>query len=235
MNTNKSIIYKILTTVCCFAVIAACSPVRTGDLDRDLKTQRAASGSGGMNPEWGKLTVQPQTASNKEPGGPLLGDVEPEHEKTKAQELKDLERLGKWEQGVPAVEFSDEKVAYDFPVTINRQVQYYLDFFTGKHRKSFAIWLSRSGRYLPMIHEHLRDAGLPEDLVYLAMIESGYNERAYSRAKAVGVWQFIRNSIMNLVHGTWQWLLIMQEKVKSEEPLKNIIQQIFGKLPKAGI
>jgi len=215
MNTNKSIIYNILTTVCCFAVIAACSPVRTGDLDRDLNTQRAASGSGGMNPEWGKLTVQPQTASNKEPEGPLFGDVEPEHEKTKAQELKDLERLGKWEQGVPAVEYSDEKVVYDFPVTINRQVQYYLDFFTGKHRKSFALWLSRSGRYLPMIHEHLRDAGLPEDLVYLAMIESGYNERAYSRAKAVGVWQFIRPT------GRHYGLVINEYVDERRDPIKS--------------
>jgi membrane-bound lytic murein transglycosylase D len=42
-----------------------------------------------------------------------------------------------------------------------------------------------------MIHEHLREAGLPEDLAYLAMIESGFNERAYSRARAVGIWQFI--------------------------------------------
>ena len=129
-----------------------------------------------------------------EQGGRLLGDVEPEPEETKAQELKDLKLLGKWEQGVPAVKYSDEVADYDFPVTMNRQVKYYLDFFTGKHRKNFAIWLSRSGRYLPMIHEHLRAAGLPEDLVYLAMIESGYNERAYSRAKAVGIWQFIKST-----------------------------------------
>ncbi len=81
---------------------------------------------------------------------------------------------------------------YDFPITINKQVEYYLDFFTGRHRKNFEKWLSRSGRYVPMIQEHLREAGLPEDLAYLAMIESGYNERAYSRARAVGIWQFIR-------------------------------------------
>jgi membrane-bound lytic murein transglycosylase D len=141
--------------------------------------------------------VYPQAVSDAEQEGRLQDDVEPEPEKTKAQELKDLELLGKWEQGVPAVEYSDEKVEYDFPVTVNRQVQYYLDFFTGKHRKNFGIWLSRSGRYLPMIHEHLRAAGLPEDLAYLAMIESGYNERAYSRARAVGVWQFIKSTGRN--------------------------------------
>ena len=116
---------------------------------------------------------------------------------TKAEELKDLELLGKWEQGIPSVEYSDEEVEYDFPVTVNRQVQYYLDFFTGKHRRSFELWLSRSGRYLPMIQGHLRGAGLPEDLIYLAMIESGFNERAYSKASAVGVWQFIKSTGRN--------------------------------------
>jgi membrane-bound lytic murein transglycosylase D len=193
MNIYKQIINNFLIAICCFAVFAACSPLKTGGLDRDnYPSERVSSGSNDIEYLWGQPAVHPRAVSDGEQEGRLLGDVEPEPEKTKAQELKDLERLGKWEQGVPAVEYSDEKVKYDFPVTVNRQVQYYLDFFTGKHRKNFAIWLARSGRYIPMIHEKLRAAGLPEDLVYLAMIESGYNERAYSRARAVGVWQFIK-------------------------------------------
>jgi len=189
MSIIKPITYKTLTIICCFAVIAACSPIKTGGLDKDHPGQKTASSSRDRSTLWEQF---PQTTGNVEQGGRLPGDVEPEPEKTKAQELKDLKLLGKWEQGVPAVKYSDEVADYDFPVTMNRQVKYYLDFFTGKHRKNFAIWLSRSGRYLPMIHEHLRAAGLPEDLVYLAMIESGYNERAYSSAKAVGIWQFIK-------------------------------------------
>jgi membrane-bound lytic murein transglycosylase D len=191
MSIIKPIIYKNLTIICCFAVIAACSPIKTGGLDKDHPGQKTASSSRDRSTLWEQF---PQSTSNVEQGGRLLGDVEPEPEKTKAQELKDLKLLGKWEQGVPAVKYSDEVADYDFPVTMNRQVKYYLDFFTGKHRENFAIWLTRSGRYLPMIHEHLRAAGLPEDLVYLAMIESGYNERAYSRAKAVGIWQFIKST-----------------------------------------
>jgi membrane-bound lytic murein transglycosylase D len=180
MNIYMQIIYKILTTLCCFVVLAACSSLKTGDLDRGHNTQGTVS-----------------VVYDGEQEGRLVGDVEPEPEKTKAQELKDLQLLGKWEQGVPAVEYSDQEVEYDFPVTVNRQVQYYLDFFSGKQRKSFGLWLSRSGRYLPMIQEHLRGAGLPEDLIYLAMIESGFNERAYSKASAVGVWQFIKSTGRN--------------------------------------
>ncbi|MDX1776806.1 MAG: LysM peptidoglycan-binding domain-containing protein [Desulfobulbales bacterium] len=146
---------------------------------------------------WGLASKKPPEVTVPELEEKLQGDVEPEPEQTIVQELQDLELLGKWEEGVPAVEYSDEEVVYDFPVTVNRQVQYYLDFFTGKQRDSFALWLSRSGRYLPMIQEELRAAGLPEDLVYLAMIESGYNERAYSRARAVGIWQFIKATARN--------------------------------------
>ena len=224
---NRPTIYKILATVCCFTAMASCSPVRTGDLDRDHRTQQAASGSGDRDPLWEQTPAYPQAFNDAEPEGKLQGDVEPEPEKTKAQELKDLERLGKWELGVPAVEYSDEKVKYDFPVTINRQVQYYLDFFTGKHRKSFSLWLSRSGRYLPMIQEHLRATGLPEDLVYLAMIESGYNERAYSRAKAVGVWQFIKSTGRNYGLVINSYVDERRDPIKSTQAAASYLSELY--------
>jgi len=71
------------------------------------------------------------------------------------------------------------------------RVQYYMDFFLGPARDRFAIWLSRLPRYESLIRERLRQYGVPEDLVYLAMIESGYSNTAVSRARAVGLWQFI--------------------------------------------
>ena len=197
MAVTRSIIFRILTISYSIAVLAACAPVKTGDLDRDHRSQRKASVKKVMNPIWGLADGNPPPVSGTEEEGRLLGDVEPEPEQTIDQELEDLKLLGKWEQGIPAVTHSEDSVDYDFPVTLNRQVQYYLDFFTGRHRDNFIIWLSRSGRYLPMIQEQLREAGLPEDLAYLAMIESGFNERAYSRAKAVGIWQFIKGTGKN--------------------------------------
>ena len=71
------------------------------------------------------------------------------------------------------------------------RVQYYIDFFQGPARDRFTIWLGRLPRYEGMIREQLQRYGVPEDLVYLAMIESGYSNTAVSRAKAVGMWQFI--------------------------------------------
>ncbi len=115
-------------------------------------------------------------------------------EKDLNAELEALQRAGSWTETKIAShdkKLQPDTTCSDFPITINNQVQVYLDLFQNKQRKSFAIWLSRSGKYLPMMQKELREAGLPEDLAYLAMIESGYNQKAYSRSHASGLWQFI--------------------------------------------
>jgi membrane-bound lytic murein transglycosylase D len=73
----------------------------------------------------------------------------------------------------------------------HERVQYYLDYFSGRARRHFEIYLARLGRYDSIIRTRLAMAGLPQDLIYLAMIESGFNQNARSRAGAVGLWQFI--------------------------------------------
>ncbi len=80
---------------------------------------------------------------------------------------------------------------FDIPIVFNEAVQYFIHFFTVEKRKVFTNWLRRSERYVPLIRDILRKHGLPEDLVYLAMIESGFNTKAYSPMKACGPWQFI--------------------------------------------
>lgn len=117
-----------------------------------------------------------------------------EPEKTVILEVKELEALGKWEEGSPETVPKKKEIQYDFPVTVNKHVEFYIDFFQNKQRKTFTRWLERSGRYIPLIQEQLKEAGLPLDLVYLPMIESGYSLTAYSKAKAVGPWQFIKST-----------------------------------------
>ena len=73
----------------------------------------------------------------------------------------------------------------------NDRVEYYVDFFLDDARDRFNIWLGRLARYEGMIRNRFRAAGVPEDLVYLAAIESGYSNTAVSRASAVGMWQFM--------------------------------------------
>jgi membrane-bound lytic murein transglycosylase D len=77
------------------------------------------------------------------------------------------------------------------PLVINRRVELALKYFQTKGRKVFSVWLTRLGKYEDLILNTLRDEGLPEELLYLSMIESGFNPKAYSYARASGLWQFI--------------------------------------------
>jgi membrane-bound lytic murein transglycosylase D len=84
----------------------------------------------------------------------------------------------------------------DFPVRLDRRVVEYLHFYrdTEKGRAILQVWARKVGRYTaPMIAE-LAKAGLPRDLVWLSLIESGHNPTIYSAAGAAGIWQFIPDS-----------------------------------------
>ena len=73
-------------------------------------------------------------------------------------------------------------------------VNKWLNYFQGKGRRHMVRYLSRLGRYESYMTEVLKQEGLPRDLIYVALIESGFNQHAYSRASAVGYWQFIRGT-----------------------------------------
>jgi peptidoglycan lytic transglycosylase D len=80
---------------------------------------------------------------------------------------------------------------FDIPIVINERVEHFVQYFQTTAKKIFVNWLARSERYIPFMRNLLRESGLPEDLVYMALIESGFNPYAYSRRKASGPWQFI--------------------------------------------
>lgn len=80
----------------------------------------------------------------------------------------------------------------DIPLVVNERVTAWVDYFSGPGRDRFSRYMKRSGRYTPMMRQILKSYGLPQDLIYLAMIESGFSTKAKSHASAVGVWQFIR-------------------------------------------
>jgi len=80
---------------------------------------------------------------------------------------------------------------FDIPIVINAKVEQFIQYFQTTIRSSFSNWLARSEKYIPFMRNVLKENGLPEDLVYMALIESGFNPYAYSRSKASGPWQFI--------------------------------------------
>jgi membrane-bound lytic murein transglycosylase D len=84
--------------------------------------------------------------------------------------------------------------ATEVPVVLNKPVQFYVTHFSRDKRGLFANYLARSGRYLATMRQILQEHGLPPDLVYLALVESGFNPWAVSPAEAVGPWQFIEGT-----------------------------------------
>ncbi len=80
---------------------------------------------------------------------------------------------------------------WDLPNLDHERIDFWIGRFTTDKRGDFTKFLERSGRYGPMISQKLAERGMPQDLIYLAMIESGMNPTAYSPAHASGLWQFI--------------------------------------------
>ncbi len=94
---------------------------------------------------------------------------------------------------------------FDIPLATHPLVDLYIDYFSGRGRWFFAKWLERSRRFIPMMQPILEKAGVPQDLVYVAMIESGFSASAYSTAAAAGYWQFIgpTGKLYGLSHTLW--------------------------------
>jgi membrane-bound lytic murein transglycosylase D len=85
-------------------------------------------------------------------------------------------------------------ITYDIPIVMNDRVKKSIIYFQTVARDAFAKYLSRSRKYLPMMVRILAEHGLPLDLVYLSLVESGFNPYAYSWARASGLWQFIAST-----------------------------------------
>ena len=96
--------------------------------------------------------------------------------------------------GLPEIDhdLSRLQAEFDIPIEVNDQVIDYVRFFQApRMRPHFVKWLARSYKYVPVFRRIMREEGLPEDTVFVAMIESGFSNLARSRARAVGPWQFI--------------------------------------------
>lgn len=100
-----------------------------------------------------------------------------------------------------------DSLIFDLPVTYNKSVSKWIAYFQhDRNSKWFRQWLQRSYKYMPVIQEELRTAGLPMDLAYMVMIESGFAPNAISHADAVGPWQFIEATGLRYgLNKTW-WL-----------------------------
>ncbi|OGU08468.1 MAG: lytic transglycosylase [Geobacteraceae bacterium GWC2_55_20] len=116
----------------------------------------------------------------------------------------------------------------DIPLALNSKVEYFLYYFQTRGKQSFSHWLSRSSRYIPMMKEILKREGMPEDLVYVAMIESGFHLHARSWANAVGPWQFISDTGRRYSLRIDQWIDERKDPVKATTAAALYMKELYG-------
>jgi membrane-bound lytic murein transglycosylase D len=113
------------------------------------------------------------------------------------------------------------------------RVEHYVRLFTGSARDRIAARLEAGTRYEPMIRAAMRDGGIPEDMYYLALVESGFDPNAYSRAAAVGMWQFMTSTARDMGMRVDWWVDERRDPVKSTVAAVRFIKELraqFGSL-----
>ncbi len=127
------------------------------------------------------------------------------------------------------VENEIKKIKYNIPIIINDNVTRFINVYTGQKRASLQAGLKRGAEYLPMILKILKKYDIPEEIGYLPLLESNFKIKAISRARAKGLWQFMKSTA--LLYGlkvNW-WIDERYNPEKATDAAARLLKHLYDK------